>query len=341
MTPFSLTRSWRLARVATAALALTAAALTVSGPATGGVAAAPGQAAAPTAATLAGTPCTTTASAGRVRPGAPDGTDPNDVSLAQTRQAEAGLAARVRQRGLSTGRVALPSTRIDVYVHVIERSSGSGGVSTSRIKKQIAVLNDAYAGKTSSASTATPFTFKLKKIDRTHKTSWYHWDAPTDTSDGDDVAPKKALHRGDAGDLNLYLASLDDDLLGYSTFPFDTTLARDGVVVLNDTVPGGKATGYNKGDTATHEVGHWLGLYHTFQNGCAAPGDMVADTPDQADGNDKFFCDDSDTCLTAGKDPVHNFMSYGNDKCLDRFSAGQVARMTTVWQTYRAPGAGL
>ena len=339
MTPSPLTRSWRLARVATAALALTAAALTVSGSATGGASTSSTPLAATTAPT--GTPCSTTASAGRLRPGGAGGTDPNDVSLLQTRQAEAGLTARMQRRGLSVGRVALPRTTIDVYVHVIERSSGSGGVSTSRIKKQISVLNDAYAGKTSSASAATPFTFRLKKIDHTRRTSWYHWDAPTDTSDGDDVAPKQALHRGDSGDLNLYLASLDDDLLGYSTFPFDTTLARDGVVVLNDTLPGGRATGYDKGDTVAHEVGHWLGLYHTFQNGCVAPGDLVDDTPAQADGDDVFFCDDSDTCAEPGKDPVHNFMSYGNDKCLDRFSAGQVARMTEVWQAYRAPGAGV
>ena len=164
------------------------------------------------------------------------------------------------------------------------------------------------------------------------------WAVPTDTSDGDDVAPKTKLHRGGPADLNLYLASLSDDLLGYSSFPFDTTPARDGVVVLNASLPGGKADGYNKGDTAVHEVGHWLGLFHTFENGCTSPGDEVDDTPYQADGKEIFFCHDTaDTCRSAGKDPVHNFMSYGNDKCLDRFSAGQVARMQSVWTRYRAP----
>ncbi|MGI3779597.1 MAG: zinc metalloprotease [Janthinobacterium lividum] len=334
MNPHLLTRSWRLARVASAALALTAASLTVSGAATSG---AVPQASPADAGARAGVPCLTTGSAQRLRAGSGEAVDPNDVSLAQTRQAEAKLDARLQQRGLSVGRVALPSTTIDVYVHVIERNSGSGGVSKSRIKKQISVLNQAYAGKTSSASTASPFTFELKKIDHTRKSSWYHWTGPTETSDGDDLAPKTALHRGGPEDLNLYLASLDDDLLGYSSFPFDTTLAKDGVVVLNATVPGGKATSYNKGDTVTHEVGHWLGLYHTFQNGCTSPGDVVDDTPYQADGKEKFFCNDSDTCRSAGKDPVHNFMSYGNDKCLDRFSSGQVARMVGVWQAYRAP----
>jgi len=338
MTQHLLTRSWRTARVATAALALTAAALTVSGSTFvhGAPHAAPVAASAQVVA-----PCLATTSAQRVRAGSDrNGVDPNDLTLAQTQQAESQLAARTRQRVLAGGRASLPSTTVDVYVHVIERDSGSGGVSKSRIKKQISALNKAYAGKTSSASTKTPFTFKLKDIDHTRNSGWYHWGAPTDTSVGDDVTPKTALHRGGPDDLNLYLADLDDDLLGYATFPSDTTLARDGVVVLNASLPGGSATDYNKGDTATHEVGHWLGLLHTFENGCARPGDEVDDTPYQADGANVFSCSSKlDTCASKGKDPVHNFMSYGDDACLSRFTKGQVARMVTTWLAYRAPGS--
>lgn len=337
-----LIRSWRKARVASAALALTAAALTVSG--------SPSTVATPTtpvaAAVVTGTPCLSQPSAHRVRADSGlDGVDPNDLTLAQTEQterAETRLAARARLRGLSQQRASLPSTKIDVYVHVIQRDDGSGGVSRSRIKKQISVLNKAYAGKTSSRSTKTPFSFKLKDIDRTRSSAWYDWAPPTERSNGDDVSAKTALHRGGPDDLNLYLAVLDDDLLGYSSFPFATTLARDGVVVLNASLPGGDATDYNKGDTATHEVGHWLGLYHTFQNGCVSPGDAVDDTPYQADGNNIFSCStDLDTCASAGKDPVHNFMSYGDDKCLSRFTKGQVARMSLEWQDHRAPGSTL
>ena len=93
---------------------------------------------------------------------------------------------------------------------------------------------------------------------------------------------------------------------------------------------------YNQGDTATHEVGHWLGLLHTFENGCVQPGDAVEDTPYQANGLNIFECDESlDTCAQPGTDPVHNFMNYSNDLCLDRFTPGQSRRMTDTWLAFR------
>jgi pregnancy-associated plasma protein-A len=341
MTQAPLTLSWRTARVATAALALTAAVLTVSG--SSSVHAAPLSAPVAAAGGTTAAPCLSKGAAERVRADSQlDGADPNELTLAQTQQAEAGLASKARQRGLSVGRASLPKTTIDVYVHVITTDQGKGGVSTKRIKKQISVLNKAYGGKTSGSSTKTPFTFKLKtkNIDRTRSSAWYSWSNP-EVSLSDEVQAKTALHRGGRDDLNIYLASLEDGLLGYSSFPFDASLARDGVVILDESVPGGSAKGYNKGDTMTHEVGHWLGLYHTFQNGCSAPGDQVDDTPYQADGSNIFSCSTKlDTCLGAGKDPVHNFMSYGDDTCLNRFTKGQVTRMAASWQAYRAPGAG-
>jgi hypothetical protein len=338
MTAHLLIRSWRGARIATVALSLAAAALTVSGSATTTVA--PQTAAAPASLTT-GVPCLSKSSAERVRADSTlDGVDPNDLTPAQTQQAEAQLVARAQKKGLSAERAAtLGKTKIDVYVHVIETDAGKGGVSTSKIKKQISVLNKAYAGKTSSKSNKTAFSFKLKHIDKTKNSDWYSWADP-DVDSSDDVQAKTALHKGGFDDLNVYVTSLADGLLGYATFPQYTTLARDGVVILRTTLPGGSEDGYNKGDTATHEVGHWLGLLHTFENGCTSPGDEVADTPYQADGTNVYSCDSSlDTCAASGKDPVHNFMSYGDDKCLSRFTKGQAARMATTWLAYRAPSA--
>ena len=69
-------------------------------------------------------------------------------------------------------------------------------------------------------------------------------------------------------------------------------------------MPGGTAAPYNEGDTATHEIGHWMGLAHTFDNGCTPPGDMVKDTPYQLDGDNIFFCNESDdTCVQPRERP--------------------------------------
>lgn len=217
---------------------------------------------------------------------------------------------------------------INVYLHIITDTAGHGALTQSQINDQMKVLNDAYAG--------TGWSFQLLTVDTTANNAWYTMGYGTTA----EIQAKNALRKGTAADLNIYSANIGGGLLGWATFPSDYTRSpkMDGVVVLNASLPGGTAAPYNLGDTATHEVGHWMGLYHTFQGGCARKstgGDIVADTP--AEKSAAFGCPTGrDTCTgIAGLDPITNFMDYTDDACMDRFSAGQDARMDSAYSTYR------
>ena len=100
-------------------------------------------------------------------------------------------------------------------------------------------------------------------------------------------------------------------------------------------MPGGAIANYNLGFTATHEAGHWIGLYHTFQNGCSAVGDRIDDTPRQRFPTSGCPAG-QDSCPEPGLDPIHNYMDYSYDPCYTEFTAQQATRMQQQWLAYRA-----
>ena len=217
---------------------------------------------------------------------------------------------------------------IDVYFHVITSTSNAGSVSTQMITDQIRVLNDAY--------NQWGWSFRLVDVDTTADNAWFAM-SPGSTAE---AAAKAALRRGSADDLNIYTANPGNGLLGWATFPssYASAPSKDGVVLLYSSLPGGSAVPYHRGDTGTHEVGHWMGLYHTFQGGCArqdTSGDAVADTP--AEKSPAYGCPVyRDSCsMLPGLDPIYNFMDYTDDECMDEFTPQQDARMDAMFSAYR------
>lgn len=215
---------------------------------------------------------------------------------------------------------------IDVYFHVINKGAGvsNGDVTSQMIQEQMAVLDAAFA--------PTGWSFNLVSVDRTTNTTWYSGCYSSTT----ESQMKNALRQGSADDLNIYTCNPSGGILGWATFPssYASQPKLDGIVLLHSSLPGGAAAPYNLGDTATHEVGHWMGLYHTFQGGCSKAGDSVADTP--AERSAAYGCPvGRDTCNGGGADPIHNFMDYTDDACMYEFTAGQDARMDAMFSQYR------
>jgi hypothetical protein len=273
---------------------------------------------------------------------APDGSGARVAKGATAAEPALYPASDAKMYGVVKDAPRLPngSVHVPTVFHVVSDHRLATAEKTrmrTMISKQMTVLNDSYAGRTAPDAADSPFRFHLTGTTWTDNPSWY-----TVVPGKNERDMKKALHTGDSETLNVYVANIGGGLLGWAYFPKGYNNGRDyidGVVMLDESMPGGTAGKYSLGDTLTHEVGHWLMLDHTFNGGCSARGDAVADTPREATA--QFDCPTgADTCTAPGLDPIHNFMDYTQDSCMDMFTPGQVERMNDGWVDFRAGGNG-
>ncbi len=262
-------------------------------------------------------------------------TDPDYKRNFEAQEAQTMLLAKNRLMMAPTEAVRT----IRVIVHVVYNTS-TENISDAQVQSQIRILNEDYAranadaGNTPSVFSGlaanTQIQFVLDRIIRkqTTVTSWSTNDYVKYTSRGGSDVIEPASY------LNIWVCNLGGGVLGYAQFPGGAS-ATDGVVIgykyFGDI---GTATApFNKGRTATHEVGHYLNLRHIWgDDGTACTGtDYVDDTPNQADEN--YGCPTFPTVSCSNGpngDMFMNYMDYTDDACMNMFSAGQSARMNAT-----------
>lgn len=212
------------------------------------------------------------------------------------------------------------------FVHISK--SGGARVTQDARERQLSELNSAYN------LFNIFFTSNPENIIEIENSEWYNVFPKTPA----ERAMKSAHSKDPNKFVNVYTCGLEYGLLGWSSFPWekDADPIIDGLVIAESTLPGGTNPKYNLGRTMVHEMGHYLGLFHTFYGGCDGIGDQVEDTIAHSQPNynnpapGHYY-----SCIAGEMDPISNFMNYTDDVCMNMFTSGQGKRMLEQCLIYR------
>ncbi|MBI4946510.1 MAG: T9SS type A sorting domain-containing protein [Bacteroidetes bacterium] len=254
---------------------------------------------------------------------------------------------------------------IPVVVHVIG-DDAIARVTASKVQEQINILNQDYGkvsgspGDGNGVSTGIQFCLATQDLTGNPTTGIINIAGaygPFYNTLNDNVTLKSLSHWSPESYLNIWVCDIDPNLLGWGTFPYmflgGSDEYQDGIVVGykyfgNNTA----AAPYGQGRTLTHEAGHWLNLYHTFQRGeksnevkClddypTMNGDLCSDTPPVWNSNNPDPLDGGNygspapgsvnTCHTDNPDLpdlTQDYMDYTNDACMNMFTSDQKDRL--------------
>lgn len=237
---------------------------------------------------------------------------------------------------------------IPVVVHVIH-NGGTENISDAQIQGQITVLNEDFrkiagtSGDGNGVDTEIEFCLAKKTPDGRCTNGIVRIQSSLANHLTYQRSQLKNLSYWDnTRYLNMYIVKTingGSGTLGYSSYPGGPP-DEDGIVVRHDYFGRIGTAAASLGRTTTHEIGHWLGLYHTFNGGCGidtcSDGDYVCDTPPAFNPN--FGCPVINSCsndFPDVSDQIQNYMDYSDDGCKSMLTPGQKARMQASLTTLR------